>query len=59
MTSTPDWTPSRKWLAARITAAGGLVIAWFEAGEWSATLGIATVTVLVEAAVSYLLPNPS
>ena len=52
------WTaPSRKWLAARITAAGGLAIAWIEAGGWDTTLGIATVTMVVEAAVAYLLPN--
>ena len=55
-----EWTaPSRKWLAARVTAVGAMLVGWAEAGEWSTTLTIMAIGIVTEGIVSYLVPNVS
>lgn len=49
--------PSRKWMAARITAVSAFFIAWIEAGEWNTTLGVMAVGIVSESAIAYLTPN--
>lgn len=51
------WVPSRKWFAATVVALGALATAWAQAGEWSSTLTVMAIGIVVQAATSYLLPN--
>jgi hypothetical protein len=49
--------PSRKWFAATIVALGTVGTAWAEAGEWSSTLTILAIGVVVGRATAWLVPN--
>ena len=49
--------PTNKWLAARVTAAAGIVILFITTDKWDDEEWIATVTLVAEALVSYLVPN--
>lgn len=50
-------TPSRKWVAARITALAGVLIMWVTTGGWDAEESVALITLVSESAVAYLVPN--
>lgn len=50
--------PSRKWAAARITALTGLAVMWATTGSWDVEETVAAITLVSEAALSYLIPNP-
>jgi hypothetical protein len=49
--------PSRKWIAATIVAAGALGTAFAQAGEWSSTLTVMAIGLVVERATAYLVSN--
>ena len=49
--------PTNKWLAARVTAAAGVIILFITTDKWDDEEWIATVTLASEALVSYLVPN--
>lgn len=49
--------PTRKWVAARIIAIGALAAMAITAGGVSTEFWVALVGLIVEGAVSYLLPN--
>ncbi len=51
--------PTNKWLAARVTAAAGIIILFITTDNWDDEEWIATVTLISEALVSYLVPNDS
>ena len=51
--------PTRKWLAARVTAIAGLVILAISTDQWNKEEWIALVTIVSEAIASYLVPNQS
>src|SRR5688572_24732642 len=52
------WTaPSRKWLAARVTALAGLATMVASAGEWTRDATIMAITLVSAALLAYLLPN--
>jgi len=49
-------TPSRKWYAARVVALTGLATLVATTG-WTLEATIATITLVSEAAIAWLLPN--
>jgi hypothetical protein len=50
--------PSRKWIAAQVSAIGAFVVALINSGwELSADLQIVLVGLVVQAIVTYLIPN--
>lgn len=49
--------PTRKWMATQATAVAGLAAAWISAGGWNQQLSLATVALLAQAIVGYLVPN--
>lgn len=49
--------PSRKWWAATVVALGTIATAAAQAGEWSSTLTVLTVGVVVGRATAWLVPN--
>jgi hypothetical protein len=49
--------PTNKWLAARVAAAAGIIILFITTDKWDDEESIATVTLVSEALVSYLVPN--
>lgn len=49
--------PTNKWLAARVTAAAGIIILFITTDKWDDEEWIATVTLVSEALVAYLVPN--
>lgn len=49
-------TPTRKWLAARVTAVSGLAVTVATSG-WHQEATIFAITIVSAAAVSYLTPN--
>jgi hypothetical protein len=50
--------PSRKWIAAQVSAIGAFVVALINSGwELSADLQIVLVGLAVQALVTYLIPN--
>lgn len=52
------WTaPSRKWLAARVTALAGLATLVATNGAWTQEATIMAITVVSAALLAYLLPN--
>ena len=53
------WTaPSRKWFSALVIALGALAAAWAQADwEWTSTLSVMAIGIVVQAATSYLVPN--
>lgn len=50
--------PTRKWAVARITALSGLLIMWTTTGTWDVEETVGLITLLTEAGISYLTPNP-
>jgi hypothetical protein len=52
-----SWQPTRKWIAATVTALGAIAVLWIQAGSFSMAVGIALVGAIVQALVTYLLPN--
>lgn len=52
-----SWIPTRKWLAAQITALTAFVVAWVNLGSWDKTLSIALIGLISQALLSYLIPN--
>ena len=55
--STTTWMPTRKWLATQSTALATLAVAWVNAGTWNKPLSIATIGLVSQAVVGYLVPN--
>jgi hypothetical protein len=51
------WWPTNKWWAATITAAGGLLVTWVSVGAWSKALTAATLTLVTQRVVAYLVPS--
>ena len=51
------WKPTRKWIAARVTAFTAIATMWVVTGGWDAEETLATITVVSEAAISYLVSN--
>lgn len=51
-----NWVPSRKWFAAQAVALGALVTSAVESG-WDATEWKLVIGIVVQAIVTYLLPN--
>lgn len=49
--------PSRKWLAARVTALTGLALMWATTGAWDQEETIAAITLVSGGALAWLLPN--
>lgn len=49
--------PTRKWVAARVTALTGLAIMWATTGSWDLEETIAAITLVSESTLSYLTPN--
>src|SRR3712207_4720071 len=49
--------PTNKWMAARVTAIAGVIILFITTDKWDDEEWIATVTLVAEALVSYLVPN--
>jgi hypothetical protein len=56
-TAQKSWQPTRKWIAATITALGAIAVLWIQAGSFSMAVGIALVGAIVQALVTYVLPN--
>jgi hypothetical protein len=55
--STTKWIPTRKWMATQSTALATLAVAWVSAGAWNKPLSIATIGLVSQAVVGYLIPN--
>jgi hypothetical protein len=53
----PHLYPNRKWWATQISAVTTLATAWVSAGEWSKPLTLATIGVVSQALIVYLVPN--
>jgi hypothetical protein len=51
--------PSRKWMAARVTALTGLATLVATSGGWSQEATIMAITLVSAAALAWLLPNES
>jgi hypothetical protein len=49
--------PTRKWWAAFVTSVAGVVVMGISADEFSTEVKIALVWVVVQAAVTWLVPN--
>ena len=49
--------PTRKWIAARITALTGLLTMWVSTGSWDREESIALIALVSAASVAYLTPN--
>lgn len=49
--------PSKKWLAARVTALAGLACMWVQDGSWQDGETIMAITVVSAAALAWLIPN--
>ncbi|HZO67951.1 MAG TPA: hypothetical protein VFB74_23380 [Kribbellaceae bacterium] len=49
--------PTRKWLAAVVTAFGGFLTTLITVGEFNQEMQLALLGVVVSAAVAYLVPN--
>jgi predicted cobalt transporter CbtA len=49
--------PTNKWWAATVLAVGGLLTTWASAGEWTAALTGAAITLVTQRIVAYLVPN--
>ena len=49
--------PSRKWIAARITAITGLVLMLITTGSWDQEESVMALTIVSAALVSWLTPN--
>lgn len=54
-----SWIPTRKWIAARVTALGGLAILAVNTGSFGSSEWIATITLVSEGVVAWLIPNQS
>jgi hypothetical protein len=55
---TAAWWPTPKWWAATVLAASGLLATWGGTGwHWSNTLSGATITLVGQRLVAYLVPN--
>jgi hypothetical protein len=52
-----SWLPTRKWWAATITALGAIAVLWIQAGALTTSVAIALVGAIVQAGVTYALPN--
>ena len=52
------WIPTRKWIAAQVVAAAGIATSAVDSG-WDATETKLCIAVVVQAIVTYLLPNDS
>lgn len=57
MAETKSSVPTNKWIAARVTAVAGILILFITTDKWNDEEWIATVTLVSEALVSYLVPN--
>ncbi len=55
--SSTSWKPTRKWLATQCTATTTVVVAWVNAGTWTKPLTIATIGLVSQAAIGYLVSN--
>lgn len=56
--ATPTRWPTRKWWAATILAVAGILTTWAGAGwEWTDALSGATITLVAQRIVAYLIPN--
>lgn len=51
------WRPTRKWVAARVTALAAILTMWQVTGGWDAEETIALIGLVTEGAISYLTPN--
>lgn len=49
--------PSRKWWAARVVAATGVLTMWATTGSWDTEETVAAIALLSEAALAWLVPN--
>jgi hypothetical protein len=53
-----SWLPTRKWFAAQVVALAGVATSALDSG-WDSTETKLLIAVVVQAAVTYLLPNDS
>lgn len=51
-----SWVPTRKWFAAQVVAFAGVATSAVDSG-WDATETKLLIAVVVQAAVTYLIPN--
>lgn len=49
--------PSRKWIAARVTAVTGVLTMWATTGTWDTEESVAAITVVSGALLAWLVPN--
>ena len=49
--------PTRKWWAATVIGAAGIVTLWIQSGAWDAQIAVALVALLSQRIVAYLTPN--
>jgi len=56
-TKRPDLYPTRKWWATQIRAVTTLATAWVSTGGWSKPLTMASIGLVSQAVVVYLVPN--
>ena len=52
-----SWLPTRKWLAAIVTALGAWAVLWIQAGAFSTEVQIALAGLITQAIIAYLVPN--
>ena len=56
-TKRPHLYPTRKWWATQISAVATLTTAWVSTGAWSKPLTMASIGLVSQAVVVYLVPN--
>ena len=56
-TKRPDLYPTRKWWATQISGVATLATAWVSTGGWSKPLTMASIGLVSQAVVVYLVPN--
>lgn len=49
--------PTRKWIAARLTALTALATMWATTGTWDTEETVALIGILSEGGLSWLIPN--
>ncbi len=56
-TQVKSWRPTRKWIAATITALAAVAVLWVQQGEFSKGVAVALIGAISQAMVTYLVPN--
>jgi len=53
----PSRLPTRKWIAAQVTALAAIAVMYITTGAWDTEESVALIGWLVQAATTYLVPN--